>query len=221
MKIKLQEILDIENISIYSLSKSIGVSQNNLTKIIKGETTSIKYDILEKLCLALHVTPNEIFEIEYPNTAFVFENNYFQQETKVSESLSEEELQNWLSTATKRFSTEILLAGGIGKLIDKLLKIFMLTVPIDDTITEFFQEYNKLEILDTNIKVASSYRVLVPFLSKYQTDNGSLLDFLTKIKNIYTNNNDLSSLTDDEVYQLKEQVDYYLDNTLPISSIYN
>lgn len=67
MKIKLQEILDNKNISVYSLSKQIGVTQNNLGKLIKGETTSIKYDILEKLCNILAITPNDIFEIE-PST---------------------------------------------------------------------------------------------------------------------------------------------------------
>lgn len=67
MKIKLQEILDSKNISVYSLSKQIGVTQNNLGKLIKGETTSIKYDILEKLCNILDITPNDIFEVE-PST---------------------------------------------------------------------------------------------------------------------------------------------------------
>lgn len=70
MKIKLQEILDSKNISVYSLSKQIGVTQNNLGKLIKGETTSIKYDILEKLCNTLNVTPNDIFETENPKKLF-------------------------------------------------------------------------------------------------------------------------------------------------------
>ena len=70
MKIKLQEILDNRNISVYSLSKEIGVTGNNLGKLVKGETTSIKYDILEKLCNILNITPNDIFEIEPQLTLF-------------------------------------------------------------------------------------------------------------------------------------------------------
>jgi putative transcriptional regulator len=73
MKIKLQEILDSRNISVYSLSKEIGVTQNNLGKLIKGETTSIKYDILEKLCNILDITPNDIFEIEPQLTLFNYD----------------------------------------------------------------------------------------------------------------------------------------------------
>jgi putative transcriptional regulator len=74
MRIKLQEILDNKNISIYSLSKDIGVAQNNLSKIVKGETTSIKYDILEKLCNILDITPNDMFEIEPQLTLFNYNN---------------------------------------------------------------------------------------------------------------------------------------------------
>lgn len=65
MKIKLRDIITRKNITIYRLSKMTDISQNNLQKIVDGETISIKYDNLEKICKVLHITPNDIFEIEY------------------------------------------------------------------------------------------------------------------------------------------------------------
>ncbi len=69
MKIHLKEILESKNISVYSLSKEIGIAPNNLSKIVKGETSSIRYDILENICNSLNITPNDIFEIEKSNTS--------------------------------------------------------------------------------------------------------------------------------------------------------
>lgn len=73
LKIHLKEILDSKNISVYSLSKEIGIAPNNLSKIVKGETSSIRYDILENICNALNITPNDIFELEEPNASSTYQ----------------------------------------------------------------------------------------------------------------------------------------------------
>lgn len=73
LKIHLKEILDSKNISVYSLSKEIGIAPNNLSKIVKGETSSIRYDILENICNSLNITPNDIFELEEPNTSATYQ----------------------------------------------------------------------------------------------------------------------------------------------------
>ena len=62
MKIKLKEILDEKNISVYSLAKSTNISPNNLSKLIKGETISIRFENLESICKTLNITPNDMFE---------------------------------------------------------------------------------------------------------------------------------------------------------------
>ena len=64
MKIKLKEILENKNITVYALSKKTGITQNNLGRLVKGETISIRYDNLEAICKELNITPNDIFEIE-------------------------------------------------------------------------------------------------------------------------------------------------------------
>jgi len=63
MKIKLKDILDSKDRTVYSLAKATGISQNNLSKLIKGDTISIRYDSLEKICNELSITPNDIFDI--------------------------------------------------------------------------------------------------------------------------------------------------------------
>ena len=67
MKIKLKKILNDRKISPYRIGTDINVAPNNIAKIIRGETTSISFDILEKICQYLNITPNDIFEIEYTN----------------------------------------------------------------------------------------------------------------------------------------------------------
>ena len=64
MRIKLREILDKKGITVYALSKKTGISQNNLSKLIKQETSSIKFDTLEIICQNLNITPNDILEVE-------------------------------------------------------------------------------------------------------------------------------------------------------------
>ena len=64
MRIKLREILDKKGITVYALSKKTGISQNNLSKLIKQETSSIRFDTLEIICQNLNITPNDILEVE-------------------------------------------------------------------------------------------------------------------------------------------------------------
>lgn len=53
IKIKIRELLDNKDKSVYWLSKQTGITQNNLAIMINGETTSIKFDTLDKICDAL------------------------------------------------------------------------------------------------------------------------------------------------------------------------
>ena len=61
MKLVLKDILKEKGISVYALSKGIGVTYKSVWKMANGHTTSIKFDIIEKICLFLGVGVNEIF----------------------------------------------------------------------------------------------------------------------------------------------------------------
>ncbi len=62
--VKIQQLLDDQDKTIYWLSKQTGISHNNLTKIVKGETRGIHFDPLERICLALNCDIVDVIEIK-------------------------------------------------------------------------------------------------------------------------------------------------------------
>lgn len=60
MKLSIQQKLDEKGMSRYELAKRIGVTYPTITSIYKGESTSIKFDILEAICKELECYPDEI-----------------------------------------------------------------------------------------------------------------------------------------------------------------
>lgn len=60
MKISIQSKMKEKNISRYELAKRIGVTYPTITSIYNGESTSIKFEILESLCKELDCDLNEI-----------------------------------------------------------------------------------------------------------------------------------------------------------------
>ncbi|WP_195336938.1 helix-turn-helix domain-containing protein [Paraclostridium bifermentans] len=64
IEIQLGKLLESRGKSRYWLAKEVGISHQNLTKIVRNETNSIKFDLLEKFCIILECTPNDIFNIK-------------------------------------------------------------------------------------------------------------------------------------------------------------
>ncbi|HBF0595770.1 TPA: helix-turn-helix domain-containing protein [Clostridioides difficile] len=60
MNIQINELLKSKGKSKYWLSKQTGMTQQNMGKLASGQTTSIKFELLEKICLALECTPNDV-----------------------------------------------------------------------------------------------------------------------------------------------------------------
>ena len=63
IKLRIHEILKEKRLTKYWLQKQSGISYQNLSKIINNETTSIHFENIEKLCHALHCSPNDLFKI--------------------------------------------------------------------------------------------------------------------------------------------------------------
>lgn len=61
MRIAINELLEKKGKTSYWLSKETGISQYSMLKIVKGETDSIKFENIAKICTALECTPNDIF----------------------------------------------------------------------------------------------------------------------------------------------------------------
>ena len=64
LTVKIDAVLAKQNKTVYWLSKQTGISQFSMGKIVKGKTTSIKFDLLEKICLALNYEAGDILKID-------------------------------------------------------------------------------------------------------------------------------------------------------------
>ena len=61
LSLKINKILELQCISPYWLGKKTGITQNNILKICNGETSTIRFDTLEKICKALNCSINDLF----------------------------------------------------------------------------------------------------------------------------------------------------------------
>jgi len=223
MKIKLQEILDNRNISVYSLSKEIGVTQNNLGKLVKGETTSIKYDILEKLCNILDITPNDIFEIEPQLTLF----NYNKDKKTL---LSEDTLQiiDKINNNNKksltliadddfdleqmqiRFEMENKLSNNLFLITDNIIYNADIS-NFSNQLTSDIERYKNMTNSIEASKFMFVYRILYIIVVQ-QLKNKQLLGFIMKIKNIYSVNPFFNTIEDEELQSLINESNELLNN---------
>lgn len=66
MKFIINEQLKKNNLSRYELARRIGITYPTVTNLYNGNATSIKLDILEKLCKEFKCTPNDILTSDDP-----------------------------------------------------------------------------------------------------------------------------------------------------------
>lgn len=62
MIIKLREVLNQRNKSIYWLNKQTGIASSTLSRICNNKTTSIEFSVLDKICEALDCEISDILE---------------------------------------------------------------------------------------------------------------------------------------------------------------
>ncbi len=62
LRLRILEILEEQHHTKYWLWKQLDMSYQNFSKIINNETTSIRFDNLEKLSQALNVPISDLFE---------------------------------------------------------------------------------------------------------------------------------------------------------------
>lgn len=75
LTLRVNEILEQQNKTPYWLGKQTGISQNNIGKICNGETSTIRFDTLEKICKALNCSPNDIFKSTDPQLNHILMHN--------------------------------------------------------------------------------------------------------------------------------------------------
>ena len=62
MKLNLKKVLEQQQKSVYWLKKATGISHATIYKMVNNETTMITFENLEKLCIALNCTPNDLLK---------------------------------------------------------------------------------------------------------------------------------------------------------------
>ena len=62
--VKIDQILEQQGKTVYWLAKNTGISNNNLAKLVKNDTESIRFDILEKICDALQVEIEDVLMLK-------------------------------------------------------------------------------------------------------------------------------------------------------------
>lgn len=63
IRLRILDILEEQNHTKYWLYKQMDLSYQNFNRIVNNETTSIRFDNLEKLCTILQCSLDELFEI--------------------------------------------------------------------------------------------------------------------------------------------------------------
>lgn len=84
LSLRINEILIEQGKTAYWLGKQTGISQNNIGKICNGETSTIRFDTLEKICKALNCSINDIFTSDDPQLKrlFAYQSEFSKLKTK-------------------------------------------------------------------------------------------------------------------------------------------
>lgn len=75
LSLRVKEILEQQNKTPYWLGKQTGISPNNIGKICNGETSTIRFDTIEKICIALNCSINDLFTTDDPQLKRLISND--------------------------------------------------------------------------------------------------------------------------------------------------
>ena len=67
LSLKVNKILEKKGLTPYWLGKQTRISQNNILKICNCETSTIRFDTIEKICKSLECSINDLFESDDPH----------------------------------------------------------------------------------------------------------------------------------------------------------
>ncbi len=64
IKLDVLTLLEENGKTKYWLYKRLGMSYQNFNKMVNNETSSIRYEVIEKLCGLFNCSPNKLFALE-------------------------------------------------------------------------------------------------------------------------------------------------------------
>lgn len=65
LRLRVIELLKENNMTKYALYKQLGMSYQNFNRMVNNETKSIRYEMIETLCLIFNCEPNDLFEYDF------------------------------------------------------------------------------------------------------------------------------------------------------------
>lgn len=65
LRLKVVDLLEEQGKTKYWLFKQLGMGYGNYNKMINNETKSIRYEMIETLCVIFNCTPNDLFEFDF------------------------------------------------------------------------------------------------------------------------------------------------------------
>jgi putative transcriptional regulator len=128
-------------------------------------------------------------------------------------SMSQEELEEVKKISSEyqiRFEKELKIDKMVSTFISKIIQAYLSLFGGTEAMLMIFQDHEKYDYFTTEFKIKKYNRILHPFLTKYSKDV-VLLDLLFNINRIYTNGG-LDKLSDKELDDLYNSLDYYLAN---------
>ena len=63
MRVTIDNVLRQRDKSRYWLSQQTRINYQNIIRLCNGETKSVNFESIDKICIALSCTPNDIFDI--------------------------------------------------------------------------------------------------------------------------------------------------------------
>ena len=61
VKLNVLNLLEENGKSKYWLYKKLGMSYQNFNKMVNNQTSSIRYEVIDELCIIFNCTPNKLF----------------------------------------------------------------------------------------------------------------------------------------------------------------
>lgn len=61
--LRIKELLEEKGRTKYWLHNQMNIDYHNLSRMMKDETSSIRFENIEKLCAILECTPNDLFKL--------------------------------------------------------------------------------------------------------------------------------------------------------------
>ena len=64
MIIVIDDVLKQKGKTRYWLTQQVGITYPNMKRLCDNDTSSIRFSVIESICIALECEPNDIFKIE-------------------------------------------------------------------------------------------------------------------------------------------------------------